>query len=110
MTYEQDEYQDQCYHISEYHPKGTPFGHGKEIGWVEPKDFMDTIKRLLRESDTKYICSCPVDADGFGDTVVWSRGDRVHLVEEYYSDYQWSVALDALTFKGFDSPRYSSKK
>ena len=109
MTYDQDEYQDLCYHISEYQPKGTPFGHGKEIGWVEPKDFMDTIRGLLKESDTKYICSCPVDADEFGDTVVWSRGGRVHLVEEYYSDYQWSVAFDEFTHSSFDSPRYTDK-
>ncbi len=111
MTYEQDDHQDQCYHISCYvPPRGgmSMMGHGKEIGRVEPKDFMKTIKRTLIESkDTKYIISCPVDADGFGDTVVWSRGDRVHLVEEYYSDYQWSVDIDSLTLKSFDSPRYS---
>lgn len=107
MTYDKD--QDKCYHISVYQPRGTPFGHGKEIGWIEPKDFMDTIKRLLKESDTKYICSCPVWDDGFGDTVVWSRGDRVHLVEEYYSDYQWSVPFDEFIHSSFDSPRYMDK-
>jgi hypothetical protein len=104
MTYDQD----QCYHISEYQPKST-FGHGKEIGWIEPKDFMDTIKRLLKESNTKYIISCPVWDDGFGDTVVWSRGDLVHLVEEYYSEYQWSVPFDEFIHSSFDSPRYKDK-
>ena len=108
MTYDQDEYQDECYHISEYEPKHTAFGHGKEIGWVEPKDFMDTIRGLLRESNgIKYICSCPVDADAFGDTVVWSRGNTVHLVEEYYSEYQWSVPFDEFVHSSFDSPRYA---
>jgi len=101
MTYDQDE----CYHISEYQPKG----HGKEIGWVEPKDFMDTIRGLLKDSDTKYICSCPVDADEFGDAVVWSRGGRVHLVEEYYSEYQWSVPFDKFIHSSFNSPRYTDK-
>ena len=109
MTYDQDEYQDLCYHISVYEPKRSAFGHGKEIGWVEPKDFMDTIRRLLKESDTKYICSCPIWADEFGDTVVWSRGDRVHLVEEYYSEYQWSVPFDEFIHSSFDSPRYTDK-
>ena len=104
-----EEYQELCYHISVYEPKCTAFGHGKEIGWVEPKDFMDTIRGLLKKSDTKYICSCPVDADEFGDTVVWSRGGRVHLVEEYYSDYQWSVPFDKFVHSDFDSPRYKDK-
>ena len=107
---DQDEYQEGCYNISVYQPKGTPFGHGDEEVWVEPKDFMETVKRLLSESDsdTKYIISCPVDNedDGFGDTVVWSRGDRVHIVEEYYAEYQWSVGLSELTLSSFWSPRY----
>ena len=84
-------------------------GHGDEVGWVEPTSFMDTIKRLLSESDTKYIVSCPVWDDGFGDTVVWSRGDRVHMVEEHYSKYQWSVSLSELTLSSFDSPRYRNE-
>ena len=106
--YDQDEYQDKCYHISCYVPRGSMMGHGEEIGWVQPKDFMETIKRLLSESDsdTKYICSCPVWDDGFGDTVIWSRGDRVHMVEEHYDEYQWSVGLNELTLDSFDSPRY----
>jgi len=101
--------QDQCYHISEYQPKHSAFGHGKEIGWVEPKDFMDTIRQIIKKSDSKYIISCPVDADEFGDTVVWKRGDRVHLVEEYYSEYQWCVPFDEFVHSSFDSPRYTEK-
>ena len=110
MSYDQDEYQEQCYHISEYQPRGSMMGHGDEVGWVEPDSFMETVKRLLSESgsDTKYLISCPVDNedDGFGDTVVWKRGDRVHLVEEYYAEYQWSVGLSELTLSSFWSPRY----
>ena len=66
--YDQDEYEEQCYHISEYQPRGSMMGHGDEVGWVEPDSFMETVKRLLSESDTKYIISCPVanEDDGFG--------------------------------------------
>lgn len=106
---DQEEYQDKCYHISEYQPRGVMMGHGDEVGWVEPKDFMNTLKGLLSESDTKYIVSCPVWDDGFGDTVVWSRGDRVHMVEEYYAEYQWSVGLNELTLGSFNSPRYGDE-
>ena len=104
-----EEEKESCYHISEYKERSA-FGHGKEIGWVLPKDFMETVKRLLSESDTKYLISCPVWADGFGDTVVWQRGGRVHLVEEYYSEYQWSVGESELTLASFDSPRYAKEK
>ena len=98
---------DKCYHIGNYDYYMGGYGSGETVEWVEPQNFMETIKRLLTDgSDRKYIVSCPIWADGFGDTVVWARGDTVHMAEEYYSEYQWSVGLAQLTIKSFDSPRY----